>query len=199
MKILINGKDESASFEGDTLGELIDKIQEKCSVDRNSITQMRVDKREVSIESTEIRATPASQVETLEIEVAGISEIISRNITNAEDYLNKLIPGIERASELFRAGNEQEASQFFLKIIDGIDWFSQVLEMIIRAKRLDPGVALSDGKSIQARQNRLVELTRQMLDAHKNRDWVLLADLLEYELFPFYEQWSDFLPEFHQM
>ena len=35
----------------------------------------------------------------------------------------------------------------------------------------------------------------QMLEANKNQDWVLLADLLEYEMIPFYKVWQEVLSE----
>jgi hypothetical protein len=41
----------------------------------------------------------------------------------------------------------------------------------------------------------LVDFTQQMVDANKNQDWVLLADLLEYEILPYYQEWSDLLPQ----
>jgi hypothetical protein len=33
----------------------------------------------------------------------------------------------------------------------------------------------------------------QMLEANQNQDWVLLADLLEYEMIPYYEDWRETL------
>ncbi|SVD00792.1 uncharacterized protein METZ01_LOCUS353646, partial [marine metagenome] len=97
--------------------------------------------------------------------------------------------------ELFRMGNEQEANKFFINIIDGIDWLSQVLDMILAAKAISPD-AVFDGKSIQDRRTSLVDFTQQMVDANKNQDWVLLADLLEYEILPYYQEWSNLLPRF---
>lgn len=198
MKIFINGQDETSSFRGETLGDLLDQIQKKIIVEGRSITRLLIDNEEGSLDSVKIRKTLVSQVGTLEIGVASLSEVISRNIANAEEYLGKLIPGIERAAELFRNGSEQEANQFFLQIIDGMDWFSQVIEMITQAKPMDPTSPLFAGESIEDRQNRLFELTKQMVEANKSKDWVLLADLLEYELLPFYEQWAETLPEINK-
>ena len=36
-------------------------------------------------------------------------------------------------------------------------------------------------------------------EANKNKDWVLVADLLEYEILPFYGEWSELIPEFRKM
>ena len=198
MKIFINGQDETSSFRGETLGDVLDQIQKKIIAEGRSITRLLVDNAEGSMDSVKVRKTLVSQVGILEIGVASLSEVISRNIANAEEYLGKLVPGIERAAELFRNGSEQEANQFFLQIIDGMDWFSQVIEMITQAKPMDPTSPLFGGESIEDRQNRLFELTKQMVEANKSRDWVLLADLLEYELLPFYEQWAETLPELNK-
>ena len=32
-----------------------------------------------------------------------------------------------------------------------------------------------------------------MLEANKSQDWVLLADILEYEMTPFYKEWQTIL------
>ena len=35
----------------------------------------------------------------------------------------------------------------------------------------------------------------QMLEANQNQDWVLMADLLEYEMAPFYKDWQEVLSQ----
>ena len=150
---------------------------------------------ESSPDASATRKTPLSEIETLEIEISTLSDIINKNIENADAYLIRLIPGIEKSVELFRMGNEQEANKFFINIIDGIDWLSQVLDMILAAKAISPDTVF-DGKSIQDRRTSLVDFTQQMVDANKNQDWVLLADLLEYEILPYYQEWSKLLPRF---
>ncbi len=67
--------------------------------------------------------------------------------------------------------------------------------MILAAKAISPDTVF-DGKSIQDRRASLVDFTQQMVDANKNQDWVLLADLLEYEILPYYQEWSNLLPRF---
>ena len=51
----------------------------------------------------------------------------------------------------------------------------------------------SDNESLEVRQTKLTDLMSQMLEANKNQDWVLLADLLEYEMLPFYKDWEKIL------
>ena len=161
----------------------------------NVVRSVKLNGQESSPDSAVTQQTPLSDIETLEMEVSTLSGIIDKNIENADAYLMRLIPGIEKSVELFRTGNEQEANQFFINIIDGMDWFSQVLDMIFAAKEISSDTVIN-GKSVQDRRARLIDFTQQMVDANKNKDWVLLADLLEYEILPYYKEWSNFLPQF---
>ncbi len=195
MKVLVNGKEETISFMGETLGDLLSHIEKVGVTQGNVVRSIKIDGQESSPDSSEAQRTQISEIATLEVEISTLADMINKNIENADAYLIRLIPGIEKSVELFRMGNEQEANKFFVKIVDGIDWFSQVLDIILTAKEISPDTVF-EGKSIQARRTSLVDLTQQMVDANKNQDWVLLADLLEYEILPYYQEWSNLLPGF---
>ncbi len=195
MKLLINGKEEIGSGIGETLGDFLLHIEKVGLVQGNVVRSIKLNGHESSLDSNMNQNMQLSEIETLEIEVTNLSDIVDKNIENADAYLIKLIPGIEKSVELFRMGNEQEANQFFINIIDGVDWLSQVLDMILEAKAISPD-AVFDGKSIQERRVDLITFTQQMVDANKNKDWVLLADLLEYEILPYYQEWSNLIPYF---
>ena len=198
MKVLVNGKEETISFMGETLGDLLSHIEKVGVAQGNVVRSIKIDGQESSPDSSEAQRTQISEIATLEVEISTLADMINKNIENADAYLIRLIPGIEKSVELFRIGNEQEANKFFVKIVDGIDWFSQVLDIILTAKEISPETVF-EGKSIQDRRTSLVGLTQQMVDANKNQDWVLLADLLEYEILPYYQEWSNLLPGFRSL
>ena len=197
MKIFVNGIEKNFACEGKTLGDLLDHILEQEPELGNCFGKIRVNEKEVRVDSSETRLTPISQIETLETEVFSLNQILEKNITNAQNYLKKLIPGIQTASDLFRSGNEQEANKFFINIIDGIEWFSQVVDSIAQATESELANILIVGESFKSRQDQLVKLTREMVEANQNQDWVLLADLLEYEILPYYSDWGEQLPKIY--
>ena len=195
MKLLINGKEEIVSHEGETLDDFLNFMEREHLAKGNVVRSIKLDGQESSLDSSVVRKMSLSGIGILEVEISTMLDIIDKNLDNAEAYIQRLIPGIEKSVKLFRTGNEQEANKFFINIIDGIDWLSQVLEMILTAKGISPDTVFN-GKSVQDRRASLVDFTKQMLDANKNRDWVLLADLLEYEILPYYQEWSNILPQF---
>jgi len=204
MKLFINSVEKAMDFHGNTLGELLDQIQKNTVLPGTYMSAVILDGSHIDLQieeskAQEFRAVLVNDIEKLEIEIVSVQEIVNKNLENAEQYLEKLIPGIEKAAELFQMEDETEANQFFLNIIDGIDWLSQVLEGVVTALTIDVENTKIKGKTIQERQTQLIDLTQQLVEANKNKDWVLVADLLEYEILPFYGEWSELIPEFRKM
>lgn len=195
MKILINGSEESLPLDGETLEDILNNILTKKFSKGSFLSKLKINENEIPVDSKENQDIPLSDIEQLEVEISSLQDIVDKNLSNATQYLEKLIPGIEQAAQLFRAGSEQEANQYFVNVVDGIDWFSEVVTIVIRVLRLDPESAIFNGESFRDRQEKHLEMSRQLLEANQNKDWVLLADLLEYEILPFYREWNDLLPQ----
>ncbi len=187
MKISINGAEtQDPSFQGKTLEEVMNAIVK--SRQNSYIRRIWLDGQEVSSDSQDTLKTLTTSVELLELELAELQDLLANNLTNAKDYLVKLIPGFQKAADLFRMGNEQEANQYYLQVLDGIEWFSQVVIIIVSTQKNK-----SEEKSLEERQKKLTDLMSQMLEANQNQDWVLMADLMEYEMIPFYKDWEEVL------
>ena len=187
MKISINGAEtQDPSFQGETLEEVMNAIVK--SRQNSYIRRIWLDGQEVSSDSQDTLKTSTASVVLLELELAELQDLLANNLTNAKDYLVKLIPGFQKAADLFRMGNEQEANQYYLQVLDGIEWFSQVVIIIVSTQKNK-----SEEKSLEERQKKLTDLMSQMLEANQNQDWVLMADLMEYEMIPFYKDWKEVL------
>ena len=187
MKISINGAEtQDPSFQGETLEEVMNAIVK--SRQNSYIRRIWLDGQEVSSDSQDTLKTLTTSVELLELELAELQDLLANNLTNAKDYLVKLISGFQKAADLFRMGNEQEANQYYLQVLDGIEWFSQVVIIIVSTQKNK-----SEEKSLEERQKKLTDLMSQMLEANQNQDWVLMADLMEYEMIPFYKDWKEVL------
>jgi hypothetical protein len=189
MKISINGAEtQETSFQGRTLGEVLHAILN--SRKDFYIRRIWLDGQEASSNTQDTLKTSTASVESLELELALLQDLVVNNLINAKEYLEKLIPGLQNAADLFRMGNEQEANQYYLQILDGIDWFSQVILTIVNAQ-----VDIFKEQTLEERQKKLTDFMAQMLEANQNQDWVLMADLLEYEMIPFYKEWQEVLSQ----
>ena len=192
MKVSINGvAQEESDFEGETVSAILDTMVQQTP--GSYIRRIWLDDQEFPSDDREALQKKPSDIDSLEVELANLKDLVATNLANALDYLKKLIPGCEQAADLFRAGNEQEANKYYLQILDGIEWFSQVVSVIMSPDEGETELPDTDDESLEVRQKKLTDLMSQMLEANENQDWVLLADILEYEMVPFYKDWEKIL------
>ena len=192
MKVSINGvAQEESDFEGETVSAILDSMVQQTP--GSYIRRIWLDDQEFPSNDREALQKKPSDIDSLDVELANLKDLVATNLANALNYLKKLIPGFEQAADLFRAGSEQEANKYYLQILDGIDWFSQVVSVIMSPDEGETELPDTDDESLEVRQKKLTDLMSQMLEANQNQDWVLLADILEYEMVPFYKDWEKIL------
>jgi len=130
MKVSINGvAQEGSDFKGETVSAILDAMVQKTP--GSYIRRIWMDGQEFPSDDREALQKKPSDIDSLEVELANLKDLVATNLANALDYLKKLIPGFEEAADLFRTGNEQEANKYYLQILDGIDWFSQVVSIVM--------------------------------------------------------------------
>ena len=188
MKLTINGVEQKESeFKGERLEAILDTMVKNTP--GSYIRRIWLDQQEFPADDQETLQKKPTDINSLEVELANLKDLVATNLSNALDYLEKLIPGFDQAADLFRMGNEQEANKFYIQILDGMDWFSEVVNVVMSSE----GEGQEPENSLRIRQAKLTDLMSQMLEANKNQDWVLLADILEYEMTPFYKEWQTIL------
>ena len=188
MKLTINGVEQKESeFKGETLEAILDILVKNTP--GSYIRRIWLDQQEFPSDDRETLQKKPADINSLEVELADLKDLVATNLSNALDYLEKLIPGFDQAADLFRTGNEQEANKYYIQILDGMDWFSEVVNVVMSSE----GEGQEPENSLRIRQAKLTDLMSQMLEANKNQDWVLLADILEYEMIPFYKEWQTIL------
>ena len=188
MKLTINGVEQKESeFKGETLEAILNILVKNTP--GSYIRRIWLDQQEFPSDDRETLQKKPADINSLEVELADLKDLVATNLSNALDYLKKLIPGFDQAADLFRTGNEQEANKYYIQILDGMDWFSEVVNVVMSSE----GEGQEPENSLQVRQAKLTDLMSQMLEANKNQDWVLLADILEYEMIPFYKEWQTIL------
>jgi hypothetical protein len=97
------------------------------------------------------------------------------------NYNRKLMPAVEKTVEHFRAQREDKALSLLIPVIEGLQW---IVEVVLKTKDTlrDYGVNVLECNV----NNTLKELT----GALENQDYVLLGDLLEYEVLGLLDEWQ---------
>lgn len=196
MRLYLDGQEEKIEFKPEcSLGQMIDQIcSQKIPGDR-VITQIRVNGEELLEDENGLYPDiPGDVVDSLELKTGLAEEMAKQGLSHARDYLEKLNPGIEKTAELFRTGADAKALDQYGRCMDGINWFIQILEGARQVMGLDYKIIHFNKVSVHAYLENLHENIREMLKVQCDEDWVMLSDLLEYEMLPMMDGWKEILP-----
>ena len=136
------------------------------------------DARKIMIES----------IQSLEIGTKDKGEISDHFIQSSGGMFSVLGRSAGEISGLFRKADEKEANKRYLEFLASYQDMFQMLQSVSSAMNLP----------IDEKLEGLRALLDKMIHAQENQDWVMLADLLEYELVPVLKEWEDMFRGFER-
>jgi len=96
------------------------------------------------------------------------AELERETLKTANEYMNNLISGVKHSVELLYGGNETEGFSMIPSICEGIQWITQVLVLT--------------GNKNKDLVDILFKKLEEIVESFENKDYILVADLLNYEL-----------------
>ncbi len=127
------------------------------------------------IQRVEVRSVPMKQMALdIAVEMAKVAEM--------------MIQASSQVARLFRQADDAEGLELLQDLLDVTRDFMSMVE----ALRSNFNIAKSD--AIVQNSSKLSSLLTEMTEVLENEDWVLFADLLEYEFLPTCQGWKQILP-----
>jgi len=104
-----------------------------------------------------------------------MDDLLIETIESYNDYLDKVMPGCLKIAENLRQDEIESALQMILQFSEGMDWLVQACNLFVRN---------------EVRVSLEVETIHEFLNEVNNglemQDYVLVADMFEYEVAPFF-------------
>ena len=135
-------------------------------------------------DSDEIKITTMSQL-----------ELINGSLNAAITFLNEFKAGIVKTTDEIRWGNSNAGFKNFSEYLSGLTMFIQIMEKIYQFLKIDYNNLVYDGKSVQSYFNDLEKILSSVLSTQVEQDYVLLADIVEFELKPNIEMFENILKD----
>lgn len=203
-RIILNEEELTTPIdEAATLQELIDNLKQGHLPPNHFINKITIGDQEFTLENmSEHASLSLGEIESVTIQTEDLNEFNKRVLFEQKgqieqllkDNLDQLIEDFADIADKYRLGEEIEASDKFSNSIDRLLAFMEYISSVQATYNLDftqidvAGVPLSD--LLDDLKNDL----EQMLSAQQDQDWVLLSDLLEYELVSKLEEWKKVIP-----
>jgi len=169
------------------LEEVIYEIMENHVPGNRLITEVKVNDITFSERwPGEAKVIPLDKIYKLEFLTKPLEFIADKFLEDLPNKLDEIVTGLKEAAELYRVADEQEANLNFVKVINALRDF---INFIAQLKRVN--IIEWDKLNLEEDYQKLINLMDEMLDVQEDEDWILLADLIEYELAPLMESWKD--------
>ena len=199
MEVLVDGKQYAGDLSGGTLQDILGDLANKAVGDDATMREVRINGEPFE----EAKLGPADRlgrenIQRLEIETIPAREMAVHFLSNAHSYLAAINQSVSRVAELFRVSDEQEANEQYLNTLESIQLFLQMLQECRKIVNLDFDSPVLDGMSGEERLQKLLVLIKDLLAAQEQQDWVLLADILQYDLSAELNLWQGYMQQFRE-
>ena len=178
-----------------TLEEALLELNEKFIPDGQQLFQVEVNGQFFTERyPRESRYVTLGEVARLDLKTVSDVDLARSILTDAAYQAETLTQALEKSAALFRLAAEDEANHYFAQVLEALRWLVQTGEGACQV--LD--VKLSQIKSplfgdVSDFLKRFQSLLDEMLQVSEEEDYILLADLMEYELLPMVQEWQKIL------
>jgi len=183
LEILLNGNPlEIEGVDGEvTVLHLLKTVEDSLQGTGNTIVELLLDEQTFSPDETDkLAELKVVGFKKIELVAATAEEMIQAAFEDGDSGIAHLEEIAAEVSSDLRLGKVKIAMDNYIEFVDGVEWLVTVLSNAERAfaARMAESSMESDR---QALLERISEQMAAVKAAQESEDWVLLADLLEYE------------------
>jgi hypothetical protein len=184
--ILIDGQKQDLDISGfENLDQIFVKVMEEGSLEDRVVTDVFINDKPFSeIYPHQAEDIDLGDVQSVEIRTLGVAEVAVEITRELYKVVTLMGEGATHVAELFRKAEDAEALETYQDLIDVTRDFLGMIS-ILRGE-----FALTDHKEFLEASDQLSNLFTEMTEVLTNEDWILLADLLEYEFLPAVNRWK---------
>jgi len=187
--IVIDGQQQDIPVQGlENLDQIFTKVMEDGTLEGRIVTSVMLNDEEF----TEIYPHQAEDITIDEVQSVVINTAATQDMAlQISQELNKVLSlmsaGGKEVAEAFRRADDAEALDIYQDLLDVTKDFIGTVAV------LRSNFSLNDHESFIQSCDAFSELFTEMTETLENEDWILLADLLEFEYLPAVARWNQVL------
>ncbi len=197
---MVDGREHAVTAgEMDELATLIDALSDEVAKDGRFIASLMLDGRELYPSSEWYRSRKLQGIRRVEVITGNSGQLALDALAEGDRCLDELRGMLLRSVEFFRSGNDQKGLTIFIELVTKLEWFVTTVRSVGDVMQVDFTATLMNGMPLSEEIEALNRILLDIVGAQERRDWVLLGDLLEYELEPQLEQCRELLGALRQI
>lgn len=171
------------------LKSIIPKLQKEFPVNQFSLLNLKVNGEVIDINSENPKLIrPIEKDDLIEIDFQSKDNILYDIILDLSSLVGKILKKIKQTSDNLKCDKNEDALVNLSVIIDAIDLFIKGINQTILKSNLQQEE--KDFLPIKELQVHLLSIVKAISGAYAKQDYIMLTDLLEYELRDNLTQWK---------
>lgn len=181
MKLLFKG--ETIQVDNELSVEFITEEINCLLANRYYFSHLVADGVEIYEEPEQYLEQHLHEITELEIIAKTEQEFVNDLLLTSEEYINRAVPEIEVLADQFYNNPDKESWNKFGQLLEGLQWLTHLVQTIgsVDKKPENWMNYLKASSSVN-------EELKNLEDALKNNDRILIADILNYEVLPFFKE-----------
>lgn len=180
MNLIIMDQTYKFANEPESVPALLSTVEDILIKNNMILSHLVIDGLEVHEDYENYLLNNIDLLTNISVEARTLKEWLDEMIVSATEYLNRCIPALEELGTEFYQGPDQDSWLCFEQMLEGLEWLNQLFDQITRQESLAKKIDKLEQEF--ALQDVLLELE----DAIRNKDTVLIADTIIYEILPRY-------------
>ncbi|MEC9487913.1 MAG: hypothetical protein UMV23_00265 [Halanaerobium sp.] len=135
-------------------------------------------------------------IEIIEISCEEPEKLIQEAIHDGREFLPQLTNHLELVAEYFQAGRIGEATHQFIQSYEALDWLNYILNGL-KLYYLEP--SFHNHQQLEDDIKKYNSTIEELMKAWEQQDYVLISDLLEYELKEDIKMWHQHFNELDEI
>jgi hypothetical protein len=181
--LTVDGQNISATeINGTNLEEILLNLMEHPSTSGRVINRILLNGEPYSEDVPHAALeVPRGTIGSLTLDTLTMEDIGLNFLMTGPAYIETLLEALVKIVEAFRLGDEQEANEYFLNFLEALHLLMTLLEQTRYVLGIWQGSDDENSSTLNNYLNSLAELLTNVLQLQEQKDWIYLADVLEYE------------------
>ncbi len=192
LNVILDGQTVDQPMTGsETVADIVKAISRMIPSDK-SVVKVHLDGADVTGKFDQQNGY-VSQHNRLEVNTGNTRELAGETVVSLLEFHGSLQNALAKAAEEFRMGDENRSNEIFAQCLDALQIVLRTSYSVANLFKIKGDTVIVDDTSMDEQMQRVSGLLDEILEAQNQRDMILIADLIEYELIPMMDTWEQFM------
>lgn len=185
-------------FDAENLHQVVVHLEKKYWIENKVICGIYVNGKYIENEAErEFKETELCKVKNLKIVISEVKGLIKENVKSVLERIESLN---EVVGEVLQSYRKRDLSQFNLSFVSLVDLLHSIVENLnlLKMTLINNQIYRKDSEFIESwisLEEVLSPTIKELLESFEIKDYVLLSDILEYDLLDIMNSWKSLLSE----